>query len=78
MGGPTVIPRERQGKGIEHAISVEQLVSLDPEMLAAEEKALVRKMDSFLLPTIWLMCKSYGTNIHACFFPFYHVAIPRK
>jgi hypothetical protein len=29
--------------------------SMDDEALKAEEKALVRKIDLFLLPTIWLM-----------------------
>ena len=33
---------------------IEQL-SGDAEQLAAEEKALIRKIDLHLLPTIWLM-----------------------
>ena len=33
----------------------EQLSDVDAAQAANEEKALVRKIDTFLLPTIWLM-----------------------
>jgi hypothetical protein len=50
MNGPSM------SLGVEQAQGFEQLLGVDPEILAVEEKALVRKIDGFLLPTIWLMC----------------------
>jgi hypothetical protein len=38
-----------------HEEHIERLEGVDAEALAAEEKALLRKIDLYLLPTIWLM-----------------------
>jgi hypothetical protein len=49
MGVPSIDVKDDQGEYLE------QFGGVDAATLAAEEKALVRKIDLFLLPTIWLM-----------------------
>lgn len=49
MGLPSIHTKDDQGEYLE------QFGEVDAATLAAEEKALVRKIDLFLLPTIWLM-----------------------